>query len=176
MLKAQLYYLHCIYCPQFFKPILYCLFVLFPFLTSTSEIRLSSGRVLRPKTANFQCSHTGKEQGNHNFCLSRSHYTDIDPTSREQAPGAGIEPPDQESHALRLELPNPSRRAGKGARRQRDPDVEKGRKNDGGGGGGGREREREREKGFKAWDLLIKKKGGNLHIWSCRGGINSIIR
>ena len=28
----------------------------------------------------------------HDFCLSRSHYTDTDPTSREQAATAGIEP------------------------------------------------------------------------------------
>ena len=32
------------------------------------------------------------ELGDHDFCLSRSHYTDTDPTSREQAASAGIEP------------------------------------------------------------------------------------
>ena len=30
--------------------------------------------------------------GDHDFCLSRSHYTDTDPTSRERAATAGIEP------------------------------------------------------------------------------------
>ena len=29
--------------------------------------------------------------GDHDFCLSRSHYTDTDPTSRELAATAGIE-------------------------------------------------------------------------------------
>ena len=32
------------------------------------------------------------ELGDHDFCLSRSHYTDTDPTSREQVATAGIEP------------------------------------------------------------------------------------
>ena len=32
------------------------------------------------------------ELGDHDFCLSRSHYTDTDPTSRERAVTAGIEP------------------------------------------------------------------------------------
>ena len=32
------------------------------------------------------------ELGDHVFCLSRSHYTDTDPTSRERAATAGIEP------------------------------------------------------------------------------------
>ena len=38
-----------------------------------------------------------------------SHYTDTDPTSRERAATAGIEPgpPDQESRALPTELPRP---------------------------------------------------------------------
>ena len=31
------------------------------------------------------------ELGDHDFCLSRSHYTDTDPTSRERAATAGIE-------------------------------------------------------------------------------------
>ena len=30
--------------------------------------------------------------GDHDFCLSRSHYTDTDPTSRERAATAAIEP------------------------------------------------------------------------------------
>ena len=32
------------------------------------------------------------ELGDHDFCLSRSHYTDTDPTSRERAATAGFEP------------------------------------------------------------------------------------
>ena len=32
------------------------------------------------------------ELGDHDFCLSRSHYTDTDPTSRERAATPGIEP------------------------------------------------------------------------------------
>ena len=32
------------------------------------------------------------ELGDHDFYLSRSHYTDTDPTSRERASTAGIEP------------------------------------------------------------------------------------
>ena len=31
------------------------------------------------------------ERGDHDFCLSRSHYTDTDPTSKEQAATARIE-------------------------------------------------------------------------------------
>ena len=31
------------------------------------------------------------ELGDHDFCLSRSHYTDTDPTSKERAATAGIE-------------------------------------------------------------------------------------
>ena len=37
---------------------------------------------------NFKCCHTC----DHDFCLSWSHYTDTDPTSREPAATAGIEP------------------------------------------------------------------------------------
>ena len=32
------------------------------------------------------------ELGDHDFCLSQSHYTDTDPTCRERAARAGIEP------------------------------------------------------------------------------------
>ena len=31
------------------------------------------------------------EQGDHDFCLSRSHYTNTDTTSRERSATAGIE-------------------------------------------------------------------------------------
>ena len=45
------------------------------FLTSSSTTRLYRGRAPRQ-----------------DFCLSRSHYTDTDPTCRERAATAGIEP------------------------------------------------------------------------------------
>ena len=32
------------------------------------------------------------ERADHDFCLSQSHYTDTDSTSRERAATAGIEP------------------------------------------------------------------------------------
>ena len=38
------------------------------------------------------CCHTATEWGDHDFCLNRSHYTDIDSTNRERAPGAAVEP------------------------------------------------------------------------------------
>ena len=41
--------------------------------------------ILRPAT------HVTK-RGDHDFCLSRSHYTDTDPTSRERVATAEIEP------------------------------------------------------------------------------------
>ena len=33
-----------------------------------------------------------EERGDHDFCLSRSYYTDTDPTSRERVAKEGIEP------------------------------------------------------------------------------------
>ena len=41
------------------------------------------------------------ERGGHDFCLSRSHYTDTDPTSRERAATAGIEPDTSSSGVAR---------------------------------------------------------------------------
>ena len=58
----------------------------------SSVTRLSRGRVPRLMSENFTCCHTETEQEDHDFCLSRSHYTDIDPTSKERAARAGIEP------------------------------------------------------------------------------------
>ena len=42
------------------------------------------------------------ELGDHDFCLSRSHYTETDPTSRERRAqrGSNPGPPNQESRAL----------------------------------------------------------------------------
>ena len=48
------------------------------------------------------------ELGDQDFCLSRSYYTDTDPTSRERAAPrreSNRGPPHQESHALPNELP-----------------------------------------------------------------------
>ena len=62
------------------------------FLTSSSATRLYRRRV--PKlTSDNLCAATHKtERGDHDFCLSRTHYTDTDSTSRERAATAGIEP------------------------------------------------------------------------------------
>ena len=50
-------------------------------LTSLSATKLYRGRVPRMTPDNFTCYHT--ERGDHDFCLSRLHYTDTDPISRE---------------------------------------------------------------------------------------------
>ena len=49
------------------------------------------------------------ELGDHGFCFSRSHYTDTDPTSRERAATAGIEPGSSSPGVARstAELPRP---------------------------------------------------------------------
>ena len=80
---------------------------LFGFLTSSSSTRLYRGRVPRLTSDNFTCCHTRDRAGDHDFCLSRSHYTDIDPTSRERAATAGIEPRTSSpgARALPTELP-----------------------------------------------------------------------
>ena len=69
---------------------------------SFSTTRLYRGRIPRPTSDNF-------ELGDHDFCLSRSHYTDTDPTSRDRAATSRIkpEPPYQELRALPTELPPP---------------------------------------------------------------------
>ena len=57
-----------------------------PSLLSSLFITISR---VGPRTDNFTCRHTETERGDHDFCLSGSHYTDKDPTSREW--GAGNE-------------------------------------------------------------------------------------
>ena len=64
-----------------------------------SPLSLSSSRVFPRLTSdNFTCCHTAAhsthetERGDHDFCLRQSHYTDTDPTSRERAATAAIEP------------------------------------------------------------------------------------
>ena len=73
---------------------LVCLFVcLFGFLTSSSTTRLYRGRAPRQERLTILRAATHEtELGDHDFCLSRSHYTDTDPTCRERAATAGIEP------------------------------------------------------------------------------------
>ena len=63
---------------------------LFAFLTSSSATRLCRGRVPRLTSDNLTCCHTQDRAGRHDFCLSRSHYTDTNPTSREWVVTVGI--------------------------------------------------------------------------------------
>ena len=66
---------------------------LFGFLTSSSTTRLYRGRAPRQRVLTILRAATLEtELGDHDFCLIRSHYTDTDPTSRERAATAGIEP------------------------------------------------------------------------------------
>ena len=51
---------------------------MFGFLTFSSSTKLYRGRVPRMKSDNFMCRHTETGRGDHEFHLSRSHYTDID--------------------------------------------------------------------------------------------------
>ena len=65
---------------------------LFGFLTSSSTTRLYRGRA--PKTERLPILRAGThetELGDHDFCLSRSHYTNTDPTSKRRAATVGIE-------------------------------------------------------------------------------------
>ena len=66
---------------------------MFGFLTSSSTTRLYRGRAPRQERLTILRAATHEtELGDHDFCLSRSHYTDTDPTCRERAATAGIEP------------------------------------------------------------------------------------
>ena len=49
------------------------------FLTASSATSLSSGRRPRLTSDSFTCCHAETEWGDHDFCLSRSHYTDTNP-------------------------------------------------------------------------------------------------
>ena len=66
-----------LFCLAFRPPKLFVWLV--GFLTSSSTTRLSCIRVPRLTSDNFMCCYTEKEQGDHDFCLSQSHYTDTDP-------------------------------------------------------------------------------------------------
>ena len=91
---------------------LFCLFFcLFGFLTSSSTTRLYRGRAPRQERLTILRAATHEtELGDHDFCLSRSHYTDTDPTCRERAATAGIEPGTSSPGVARstAELPRPA--------------------------------------------------------------------
>ena len=83
---------------------------LFGFLTSSSTTRLYRGRAPRQERLTILPAATHEtELGDHDFCLSRSHYTDTDPTCRERAATAGIEPGTSSPGVARstAELPRP---------------------------------------------------------------------
>ena len=83
---------------------------LFGFLTSSSTTRLYRGRAPRQERLTILRAATHEtELGDHDFCLSRSHYTDTDPTCRERAATAGIEPGTSSPGVTRstAELPRP---------------------------------------------------------------------
>ena len=83
---------------------------LFGFLTSSSTTRLYRGRAPRQERLTILRAATHEtELGDHDFCLSRSHYTDTDPTCRERAATAGIEPGTSSPGVARstAELPRP---------------------------------------------------------------------
>ena len=65
---------------------------LFGFLTSSSSNRLYRRRFPRLMSNSFTCCHKRDRVGDHDFCLSQSDYTDINPTSKERMATAGIEP------------------------------------------------------------------------------------
>ena len=71
----------------------YLFVCLFGFLTFSSTTRLYRGRAPGQECLTILRAATHEtELGDHDFCLSRSHYTDTDPTCRERAATAGIEP------------------------------------------------------------------------------------
>ena len=87
-----------------------CLFCLFGLLTSSSTTRLYRGRAPRQERLTILRAATHEtELGDHDFCLSLSHYTDTDPTCRERAATAGIEPGTSSPGVARstAELPRP---------------------------------------------------------------------
>ena len=90
------------------------------FLTSSSTTRLYRGRAPRQERLTILRAATHEtELGDHDFCLSRSHYTDTDPTCRERAATAGIEPGTSSPGVARstAELPRPPP-LGEGQRRR----------------------------------------------------------
>ena len=83
---------------------------LFGFLTSSSTTRLYRGRAPRQERLTILRAATHEtDLGDHDFHLSRSHYTDTDSTCRERAATAGIEPGTSSPGVARstAELPRP---------------------------------------------------------------------
>ena len=119
-----------------------CLFGwLVGFLTSSSTTRLYRGRAPRQERLTILRAATHEtELGDHDFCLSRSHYTDTDPTCRERAATAGIEPGTR-SRALYRRATAPPGRDSRGEETERG--IERGKLGRRGGETGGIERERE---------------------------------
>ena len=58
------------------------------FLKSSSTTKLCRGRA--PRLTILRDATHETERGEHDFCLSRSHYNGTDPTSRERVAPAGI--------------------------------------------------------------------------------------
>ena len=73
---------------------------MFCFLTSSSTARLFRKRAQRLTSDNYKCCHT-QDRVDHDLCLSRSHYTDTDPTSRER------ERPQRESNPVSQDISEP---------------------------------------------------------------------
>ena len=123
---------------------------LFCFLTSSSTTRLYRGRAPRQERLTILRAATHEtELGGHDFCLSRSHYTDTDPTCRERAATAGIEPGTSSPGVARstAELPRPPLGERTGSElRKRETKKEREREKGGSEGrekkGGGEKRER----------------------------------
>ena len=91
----------------------FCFVCFVCFLTSSSTTRLYRGRAPRQERLTILRAATHEtELGDHDFCLSRSHYTDTDPTCRERAATAGIEPGTSSPGVARstAELPRPPER------------------------------------------------------------------
>ena len=88
------------------KPYTRATFVcLFRFLMFSSAARLSRGQDPRLTSDNFPCCHIETEREDHDLCLSQSHYTETDPTSRERAQRSNSRVSDQVLHPLPTELP-----------------------------------------------------------------------
>ena len=77
--------------PRSSNPPAFCLFGCFPNVLVNNKAISRTGPKTERLTILRAATHETK-LGDHDFCLSRSHYTDTDPTSRERVATAGIEP------------------------------------------------------------------------------------
>ena len=68
------------------RSLFFCLFVWFLNVLVNYYVISRTGPKTECLTILRAATHE-KELGDHDFCLSRSHYTDTDPTSRERTPG-----------------------------------------------------------------------------------------